>query len=238
DAAGAVQPQPALRPSAGGTPGAPARTRAAGRGGALHAPGNAGLGPVLLRQQPGADGSGAVGALVLVDALHRVDLIRPDRPVVRWRMAGTSASKETRMTWLPLTDLLLQPHAGRQVALAPALDHAELQQRALRLAATLQQQGVRCVALYLEDAGELAIALLGAWRAGAQVLLPADAQPQSRQRLATQVDLWLDALSDSAIDPLPAAALDPERCRLTLCTSGSSGEPKLIDTCLRPLANQ
>src|SRR5690606_28669101 len=129
DAAGTVQPQPALRPSAGGTPGAPARTRTAGRGGALHAPGDAGLGAVLLRQQPGADGPGAVGALVLVDALHRVDLIRPDRPVVRWRMAGTSASKETRMTWLPLTDLLLQPHAGRQVALAPALDHAELQQR-------------------------------------------------------------------------------------------------------------
>lgn len=142
------------------------------------------------------------------------------------------------MTWLPLTDLLLQPHAGRQVALAPALDHAELQQRALRLAATLQQQGVRRVALYLEDAGELAIALLGAWRAGAQVLLPADAQPQSRQRLATQVDLWLDALSDSAIDPLPAAALDPERCRLTLCTSGSSGEPKLIDKRLSQLANE
>ncbi len=33
-------------------------------------------------------------------------------------------------------------------------------------------------------------------------------------------------------------ALDLERCRLTLCTSGSSGEAKLIDKSLRQLANE
>ena len=79
------------------------------------------------------------------------------------------------MSWLPLAELLLHPLTGRAVALAPALDHAQLQQRALRLAGALQARGVQRVALYLEDAGELAIALLGAWRAGVTVLLPTDA---------------------------------------------------------------
>ena len=142
------------------------------------------------------------------------------------------------MTWLPLTDLLLETHHERQVALEPALHHPELRERALRLAAALQGRGVTRVALYLEDAAELAIALLGAWRAGVQVLLPADAQAQTRQRLEAQVDLWLDDLGGLDAEPLPAAALQPEHCRLTLCTSGSSGEPKLIDKSLVQLANE
>ena len=54
------------------------------------------------------------------------------------------------MTWLPLAELLLHPLTGRAVALAPALDHAQLQQRALRLAGALQARGVQRVALYLE----------------------------------------------------------------------------------------
>lgn len=147
------------------------------------------------------------------------------------------------MTWLPLAELLLHPLTGRAVALAPALDHAQLQQRALRLAGALQARGVQRVALYLEDAGELAIALLGAWRAGAAVLLPADAQAQSRQRLGAQADLWLDSPGVATLDgldseALPPAALDLDACRLVLCTSGSSGEPKLIDKSLRQLANE
>ena len=41
-----------------------------------------------------------------------------------------------------------------------------------------------------------------------------------------------------AAAPREARALDRERCRLTLCTSGSSGEPKLIDKSLGQLANE
>ena len=142
------------------------------------------------------------------------------------------------MTWLPITDLLLEAQPERQVALEPALHHPELRERALRLAAALQARGVQRVALYLEDAAELAIALLGAWRIGVQVLLPADAQTQTRQRLSAQIDLWLDDLSELDAEPLPGARLLPEHCRLTLCTSGSSGEPKLIDKSLAQLANE
>jgi len=141
------------------------------------------------------------------------------------------------MSWLNLEDLLLAPDASRQVT--PELDHAELCQRALSLAAHWQAAGVQRVALHLQDAAELAIALLAAWQADIQVLLPADAQPHTRQRLGAQVDLWVEQLDDSiTTPPLTAKRLDRERCRLTLCTSGSSGEPKLIDKRLGQLANE
>lgn len=140
------------------------------------------------------------------------------------------------MTWLPLGNLLLEAEPGRPVT--PDMQHPQLRQRALALAGALQARGVQRLALHIEDAGELAIALLGAWRAGVQVLLPADAQAQTRERLGAQVELWLDNLDGLDGEPLPAAALDLDQCRLTLCTSGSSGEPKLIDKSLRQLANE
>ncbi|MFI8381543.1 AMP-binding protein [Pseudomonas sp. NPDC079086] len=143
------------------------------------------------------------------------------------------------MNWLPLEHLLLEAHPGR--AVTADLDQPQLRQHALQLAAELQRRGVKRLALYLDDAAELAIALLAAWRAGIAVLLPADAQAQTRQRMSAQCDLWLDNLdgllnADSAA--LPPAPLDLDQCRLTLCTSGSSGEAKLIDKSLRQLANE
>lgn len=148
------------------------------------------------------------------------------------------------MNWIKLEHLLLKSLPERAVTLEPALDHSKLQHQALSLAAGLRARGVQRLALHLEDAAELAIALLGAWRAGVSVLLPADLQPQTRQRWSTQVDLWLtdqpgDAhLADFDQPPLPAAELDLDTCRLSLCTSGSSGEPKRIDKSLRQLANE
>ncbi|MCQ4272967.1 acyl-CoA synthetase family protein [Pseudomonas kuykendallii] len=144
----------------------------------------------------------------------------------------------------PLHRLLLESPGPRALSLAPALEHAEFRQRALCLAAALQRRGVRRLALHLEDAAELAIALFGAWRAGVEVILPADLQPGNRQRLAPEVDLWLtDQPGDTRLDalqdePLAAAELDLDACRLTLSTSGSSGEPKLIGKSLRQLANE
>ncbi|QQZ42595.1 AMP-binding protein [Pseudomonas sp. SK3(2021)] len=148
------------------------------------------------------------------------------------------------MNWIKLEHLLLKSLPERAVTLEPALDHSKLRHQALSLAAGLQARGVQRLALHLKDAAELAIALLGAWRAGVSVLLPADLQAQTRQRWSTQVDLWLtdqpgDArLADFDPPPLPAAELDLDTCRLSLCTSGSSGEPKRIDKSLRQLANE
>jgi acyl-coenzyme A synthetase/AMP-(fatty) acid ligase len=148
------------------------------------------------------------------------------------------------MSWLELELLLLAAHPARPVSLAPSLQHGELREQALRLAAGLQARGVRRLAVHLEDAAELAVALLGAWRAGAKVLLPADLQGQTRQRLSPHVDLWLseqpgDAnLTNLLAEPLPGAVLALDDCALTLCTSGSSGEAKLIDKTLRQLGNE
>ncbi|MCS3839776.1 acyl-coenzyme A synthetase/AMP-(fatty) acid ligase [Pseudomonas sp. JAI111] len=148
------------------------------------------------------------------------------------------------MNWIKLEQLLLKAQPERAVTAEPALNHSQLCEQALSLAAGLQSQGVQRIAVHLEDAAELAIALLGAWRAGVSVLLPADLQPQTRQRWSSEVDLWLtdqadDAhLTDYRHAPLSAAALDLDRCQLSLCTSGSSGEPKRIDKNLRQLANE
>lgn len=142
------------------------------------------------------------------------------------------------MSWINLEQLLLDGHAERPVSLEPALDHAAVRARALSFAAALQARGVQRLALYLEDAAELAIALLGAWRAGVSVLLPADNLAQTRQQLAGRCDLWLDSLSGLEAAPLAGALLNLDQCRLTLCTSGSSGAAKLIDKNLRQLANE
>ncbi|MFJ3446822.1 AMP-binding protein [Pseudomonas sichuanensis] len=148
------------------------------------------------------------------------------------------------MNWINLEHLLRPLATVRPVTEAPALDHAALCRQALRLAGGLQARGVRRLAVHVDDAATLAIALLGAWRAGAQVLLTADLQAQTRARWQAQVDLWLSdqpgdpQLEDLLGEPLASADLDPDQCRISLCTSGSSGEPKRIDKCLRQLGNE
>lgn len=148
------------------------------------------------------------------------------------------------MNWIKLEQLLLKALPARAICQAPALDHTQLRAQALSVAAGLQSRGVKRLAVHLEDAADLAIALLGAWRAGVSVLLPADLQAQTRQRWSQEVDLWLTDQPDDAqlhnfTQPgLPGAELDLDQCRLSLCTSGSSGEPKRIDKTLRQLANE
>ena len=148
------------------------------------------------------------------------------------------------MNWTKLEHLVLKALPGRVITDAPALDHAQLREQALRIAAGLHARGVQHMAVHLEDAADLAIALLGAWRAGVSVLLPSDLQAQTRQRWSSEVDLWLtdhddDAHLNDLLQPaMPGAELDLDQCRLSLCTSGSSGEPKRIDKSLRQLANE
>ncbi|WP_053214751.1 AMP-binding protein [Pseudomonas sp. Q12-87] len=148
------------------------------------------------------------------------------------------------MNWITLEQMLLEAQPERAVAVDPALNHAQLRDAALRLAARLKALGVRHVAVHLDDAADLAVALLGAWRAGVRVLLPADLQAQTRQRWATDVDLWLTDQpgdthpGDLQQEPMDAAELDLDQCWLSLCTSGSSGEPKRIEKTLRQMSNE
>ena len=146
--------------------------------------------------------------------------------------------------WINPERLLLDPQPGRALTQAPELNHGQFCAQALSIAAGLQARGIKRLALHLEDAGELAIALFAAWRAGVSVLLPADLQAQTRERWSSHVDCWLTdqpddgKLQDLLADPMPPALLDLDACSLSLCTSGSSGEPKLIEKRLRQLANE
>lgn len=95
------------------------------------------------------------------------------------------------MNWLNLEHLLLDPRPDRLLCPQPALSHAQFCAQALSAAAGLQARGVQRLAVHLDDAGDLAIALFAAWRAGVSVLLPSDLQDQTRERWNPQVDLWL-----------------------------------------------
>ncbi|MDY0206281.1 MAG: AMP-binding protein [Pseudomonas sp.] len=144
------------------------------------------------------------------------------------------------MSWIDLQHLLLQQHSTTLAGPEP-LAHADLTQQALSLAAGLQDRSIQQIAVHLLDAGDLAVVLLGAWRAGVTVVLPADLQEHTRQRLNTQVDAWITnraELSALYAEPLAPAALDLDAQLLILSTSGSSGEPKLIGKTLRQLNNE
>ena len=84
------------------------------------------------------------------------------------------------------------------------------------------------------------------WVPGAQASSPAARRPAAPDPAALErpVDLWLTDqpgdldLASLHTSPLAPVDLDPDQCRIGLCTSGSSGEPKLIGKTLRQLANE
>lgn len=104
------------------------------------------------------------------------------------------------------------------------------------------------VALYFEDSSTFACALFGAWHAGKQAVLPADALPETLRRLATICsgcagDFPPDAPlprvipSESPVSA-PWQELDPERIALFVFTSGSTGEPTLVPKRLNQLSEE
>lgn len=148
------------------------------------------------------------------------------------------------MKSISLARLLLELPAGRPLALEPTLLAGDFVQRVCAAAGALRQRNAQRVAIHLEDAAELAIALYAAWLAGAEAVLPADNLAHSRERLAAQIDAWIgDQPGDLLLAELSGPAvmpteLDLDACRLVLSTSGSTGEPKLIGKSLRQLDNE
>jgi acyl-CoA synthetase (AMP-forming)/AMP-acid ligase II len=153
-------------------------------------------------------------------------------------MAGARPRAERDVTAVALADLLLVDDRNDS--------RAALCGRALALAAGLQTRGIRHIAAYFDSAHELACVLLGAWRAGVCVTLPADLHPQTFERLSGSVRHWLSdtghdgtcAPDDLMAAPLPAQRLDLDSQCLVLATSGSSGESKLIGKTLAQLSNE
>jgi acyl-CoA synthetase (AMP-forming)/AMP-acid ligase II len=130
------------------------------------------------------------------------------------------------------------------VALGPA---AFARRVAAWRSALAAQPGVRW-ALHGEDTWEFAATLFGAWHAGKAIVLPGDAQPDTLARLRGVTDGFLGDLPGAL--PTPAdlgeppdgpddrstwPALDRVATKLTLYTSGTTGEPLAIDKCLAQL---
>lgn len=147
------------------------------------------------------------------------------------------------MAWTDLAHLLLPAPAGLAdtlVADEPPLTRDAFARACLLAAGALQARQPRRIALWFEDAAQLAIALFACWRAGVVAVLPGDVRPETCATLDATVDGWL---SDTALPstaqrqcrladlqdatPMAAAGLDPELA-LVLCTSGSSGAPKHV----------
>lgn len=98
-----------------------------------------------------------------------------------------------------------------------------------------QLAGCRRVAVVHEDCRRFAVALLGALSAGAEVVLPANAQPATLSSLAAEVDRVVDDTfvpGEAAWSP----GLSAEESRLVFHTSGSTGEPKRVGRSLGSLS--
>lgn len=114
--------------------------------------------------------------------------------------------------------------------------------------AFVQVAGAR-VALYFEDSAEFAAALLGAWHAGKDVVLPADVLPDTLRRLQPLVDAAAGDLPEQSVLPRVQrcaegsetttwSPLDPTCTLLYVFTSGSTGQPKLIPKRLAQLERE
>lgn len=120
------------------------------------------------------------------------------------------------------------------IALNPEWTQADFNQRALQIAAQLEQEKVQSVALWFEDAAWLSVCLLACFQAKVRVLLPPNLLPENQQWIEQNADLLLNDESAktygnlqkiTTISPLVSFENDSE---LWLKTSGSSGEAKII----------
>lgn len=141
--------------------------------------------------------------------------------------------------------LATAPHLdARVVALtaAGAVSALEFRQQVAAWASLLESHQGERVLLFHHDSLVFAAALLGAWLAGKQVVLPGDTLPATLARALPHCDIRIGDVPGALSAPAPTAAargdwgvLDPQSTRLTLFTSGSSGEPVAIAKTLRQL---
>ncbi len=95
------------------------------------------------------------------------------------------------------------------------------------------------VGLFVEDRAEFTAALFGAWLAGARVVLPGDVLPATVARLRSTTSHLIGPFT-GALEPGTEQApgpvtLDPG-AKLALFTSGTTGEPVLLERALRHLS--
>lgn len=144
--------------------------------------------------------------------------------------------------WLSLAEVASRPgladrpvalRGGRRVHRAQFVDDVRGWQAAFAAC-----EGPR-VALYFDDTLSFAAALFGAWHAGKHVCLPGDTQPATLERLLPEMAACAGELPGAISPRAPAGGallpLDLQRTRITVHTSGSSGEPLAIGKTLAQL---
>jgi acyl-CoA synthetase (AMP-forming)/AMP-acid ligase II len=144
--------------------------------------------------------------------------------------------------WRTLADVAVRPLPGRAFVAASA-DHAQFHRDVLGWQAGFRERPGDTWALHFDDAAHFAAALYGAWHAGKTVVLPGDALAGTQAKLHSHVDGfagdWIEADLGPRNEALPVdtslTALDGDATRLTVFTSGSTGEPVAIEKRLRQL---
>lgn len=157
------------------------------------------------------------------------------------------------MSLVPLSALLPAGRAAdHRIAerAGESLSFARLREDVATNAARLVARGLRRGLLVSEDGYWFLVGLLALLQAGAEIVLPPNAQPGTLAALRDAAD---SVVADRALDGcdnavvLAAAdvsyratlrALDPAVCRLTFYTSGSTGERKRIDKTLAQLERE
>ncbi|MBE0474780.1 MAG: acyl-CoA synthetase, partial [Rhodoferax sp.] len=144
-----------------------------------------------------------------------------------------------------MTEVVLR--ADNRHALVAQVDNvgktqADFQSDVCSWAKALAAQPGQRWALFTDDAYEFATALLGAWQADKILVLPGDSQAGTLSRLCGTVDGFIGSLP-GALRPRNATQsmdwvlrrLDLKNHRLVVYTSGSTGEPLLIEKTLGQL---
>jgi AMP-binding enzyme len=142
------------------------------------------------------------------------------------------------LRWTPLSQCALKQPSDIAVAVYQGrrLDNKDFSRDVAGKASVLVQQPELEYALYYEEAYPFVVMLFALWHAGKSAWIAANNRPATAEKLIKQGCFLLgDWLSDKT-SPLPSAnnnplilsPLDVQRSRLTLFTSGSTGEPQAI----------
>lgn len=93
----------------------------------------------------------------------------------------------------------------------------------------LRRLGVRRAVLGAEDGYHFIVGLLALLEIGADILLPPNLQPETLRRTGAGEEIVLTALPLRGEGDARPRLIDPSRSRITLFTSGSTGEMKRIE---------
>jgi acyl-coenzyme A synthetase/AMP-(fatty) acid ligase len=143
------------------------------------------------------------------------------------------------MSFVPLSRLLPDgraDHHAMAVRAERTLTFADFRAEVAACAGRVRAAGCRRGALVSKDGWSFAVGLMGLLQAGAEAVVPPNAQRGTLAALDGAWDMVLDG--DLAGEPVPLRALNAEACRLAFYTSGSTGTPKRVEKTLAQLEGE